>query len=122
MQFVEHFFMAIFAIPIVAIVLGIGSEIIKTTLKSKERQLELRLQAKNGGNENLTREIQALRAELAQQREDLARLQDTATSYDLSIDNQIQHLERRLRFMENARIEAPAAAQEETVQRLGQIR
>lgn len=119
MQIVE----LIFAIPIVAIVLGIFSDIVKNMLKSKERQMELRLQASNAGNEDLTRQIQALRAEMAQQRDELAQLRDTATSYDLSIDNQLQQLERRMQFMEDKRIEAAANPPlDETIQRLGQTR
>ncbi len=100
-------------IPLAAIVLGIGGGIIRSILASQERRLELRLQAQQGQNEDVTRQLAALRAEIAS-------LRDTSTQFDMSVEHNVQRLEEKV-----ARIEAkgqssvmPASAPEET-QRVG---
>jgi hypothetical protein len=102
-------------VPIVAIVSAIGSSVVKRYLVFKERELEMRLAHSKTGDADIVRQLQELRDELA-------RLRDTSTSYDLSIDHQLQQLERRMQFMENKSIDAAAASDAETVQQLGQVR
>lgn len=103
----------VFLVPITAIVLGIGSGIVQSILKSQERRLELRLQAQQGQNEDVTRQLAALRAEIAS-------LRDTSTQFDMSVEHAVQRLEEKV-----ARIESkgqasaiPAPMTEET-QRVG---
>ena len=50
-------------IPISAIVLGVGGGIVQNILKSQERRLELRLQVQQGKNEDVTRQLETMRAE-----------------------------------------------------------
>ena len=114
-----QFFELIFAIPIIAIVMGVGSEIIKTVLRSKERQLEIKANISGTKDADLIRQIQELRAALEKQGLELEQLRDTATSYDLTIDSQLQRLERRLEFMEGKHQKPAAPAVEKQVQRLG---
>ncbi len=100
-------------IPISAIVLGIGSGIIQSILKSQERRMELRLKAQKGQGGDVTKQLEALRAEIAA-------LRDTTTQYDLTNDQIVQHLEERL-----SRIESRTAArslplnEQDPVQRIG---
>ncbi len=77
------------SIPILAIVLGVGSEIIKSILKSQERRLEMSLRSQQGQNEDVTRQLQALRREIAD-------LRDTSMQFDLSLEHAVQRLEERL--------------------------
>jgi uncharacterized coiled-coil protein SlyX len=96
-------------IPLVAV----GGGIVKNILSSQEKRLEMRLNAQQGQNEDVTRQIAALRAEVAA-------LRETSTQYDLSFEHMVQRLEDRL-----GRIETKSAAQsatpstEETPQRVG---
>ena len=85
-------------IPISAIVLGVGSGIVQSILKSQERRLELRLKAQKGQNGDVSKQIDALRAEIAA-------LRDTTTQYDMTNDQLMQRLEERL-----SRIEIKTAA------------
>ena len=100
-------------IPISAIVLGIGGGIIQSILKSQERRMELRLKAQKGQGGDVTKQLEALRAEIAA-------LRDTTTQYDLTNDQIVQHLEERL-----SRIESRTAArslplnEQDPVQRIG---
>lgn len=86
-------------IPLSAIVLGIGSGIVQIVLKSSERRMELRLKAQKGQSGDVTRQLEALRAEIAA-------LRDTTTQYDMTNDQIVQRLEERL-----SRIEIKSAAQ-----------
>ena len=101
-------------IPISAIVLGIGSGIVQSILKSQERRIELRLKAQKGQGSETIKQLEALRAEVAA-------LRDTTTQYDLTNDRIVERLEERL-----SRIEAkpaprytPDAAPEDVIQRNG---
>ena len=85
------------SIPIVAIVLGVGGGIIQSILKSQERRLELRLQAQQGKNEDVTHQLEAMRAEIAG-------LRDTSTQFDMSLEHSVERLEERV-----GRIETKAA-------------
>ena len=88
-------------IPISAIVLGVGSGIVQSILKSQERRLELRLQAQQGQNEEVTRQLAALRAEVAG-------LRDTSTQFDMSLEHTVERLEERVGRIETKA--APSAA------------
>jgi hypothetical protein len=108
----------IVAVPITALVLGIGGNIIGNILASRERQLKLRLRAEARNARfaprlSQSKELEALRAEIAA-------LRDTTTQYDLTNDHIVQRLEERL-----SRIETKVAArpiksltEDETIQRL----
>ena len=100
-------------IPITAIVLGVGSGIVQSILKSQERRLELRLQAQQGKNEDVTRQIEAMRAEIAG-------LRDTSTQFDMSLEHSVERLEERVGRIETRSAPRPAAvSQPEESQPLG---
>ena len=99
-------------IPITAITLGIGGDIVKRIIKSQERRLEMRLQAQQGQNKDVTHQIDALRAEVA-------RLRDTSTQFDMSLEHSVERLEERIGRVET-KVAAPvASSQAEAVQRVG---
>lgn len=102
-------------IPIIAIIGGISAAIVKRYFQYKTRELELRMQSGQAADSDLARQIQELRKEVAQ-------LRDTSTSYDLSIDHQLQDLEHRVHFIEDRGIDAASGdTAKENVQQLGQI-
>ncbi|MGI4789373.1 MAG: hypothetical protein ACRYFS_11060 [Janthinobacterium lividum] len=99
-------------IPISAIVLGIGSGIVQSVLKSQERRMELRLKAQTGQNEDTVRQLEALRAEIAA-------LRDTTTQYDMTNDHIVQRLEERLSRIESRTVTWPIPqTDEEQIQQL----
>ena len=101
------------SIPIVAIVLGVGGGIIQNVLKSQERQMEMRLRAQQGQNEDVTRQLDALRAEVAG-------LRDTSTQFDMSLEHSVERLEERVGRIETRAAPRPAtASQSEGSQPLG---
>ena len=96
----------VFMVPITAIVLGVGGSIVQSILKSQERRMEMRLQAQQGKNEDVTRQIDALR--------------DTSTQFDMSLEHSVERLEERVGRVETKVAAAPmAASQPEDVQRIG---
>lgn len=104
-------------IPIIAVsipILAIGSGIIQSILKSQERRMEMRLQAQQGKNEDVTQQIDALRAEVA-------RLRDTSTQFDMSLEHSVERLEERVARIETKAAAAPQAPAPQTgeVQRVG---
>ena len=100
-------------IPITAIVLGVGSGIVQSILKSQERRLELRLQAQQGKNEDVTRQLEAMRAEIAG-------LRDTSTQFDMSLEHSVERLEERVGRMETKTVpRSGAISQSEESQPLG---
>jgi len=100
-------------IPISAIVLGVGGGIVQSILKSQERRLEMRLQAQQGQNEDVTRQLDALRAEIAG-------LRDTSTQFDMSLEHSVGRLEERVSRVETKVAVVPTVApQTEEVQRAG---
>ena len=101
-------------IPIIAIGGGIGAGIVNKILKYNLRKLELEAMARSSGNDDLVRQIQGLRTELAH-------LRDTATSYDLTIDEQLQKLDRRVEFLETKQQRTTTSTQvkPEIVQQIG---
>ncbi len=100
-------------IPLAAIVLGIGGGIIRSILASQERRLDLRLQAQQGQNEDVTRQLAALRTEIAS-------LRDTSTQFDMSIEHSVQRLEEKVARLES-KGQAPVipTPSPEEVQRVG---
>ena len=100
-------------IPISAIVLGIGSSVVQSILKSQERRLEMRLQLQQNQNTEGTQQMEALRAEIAA-------LRDTSTQFDMSLEHTVQRLEERLSRMEAKRTPSFTATTEaEETQPLG---
>lgn len=100
-------------VPITAIVLGIGSSIVQSVLKSQERRMEMRLRAQQGQNEDVTRQLEAMRAEIAG-------LRDTSTQFDISLEHSVERLEERVGRVETKVAAAPVAASPaEEVQRIG---
>ena len=81
-------------IPITAIVLGVGGGIVQSILKSQERRLELRLQAQQGKNEEVTQQLASMRAEIAG-------LRDTSTQFDMSLEHTVQRLEEKVARLES---------------------
>ncbi len=103
-------------IPITAIVLGVGGGIVQSILKSQERRMEMRLRAQQGQNEDVTRQIDALRAEVAG-------LRGTSTQFDMSLEHTVQRLEERVGRVETKTAPTTprlaAAPQPEEAQPLG---
>lgn len=99
-------------IPLSAIVLGISSGIIQSILKSQERRMELRLKAQKGQNGDVSRQLEAMRAEIAA-------LRDTTTQYDMTNDQIVQRLEERLSRIETRTVSRSIPqTDDEQVQRL----
>ena len=98
-------------IPISAIVLGVGGGIVQSILKSQERRLELRLQAQQGKNEDVTRQLEAMRAEIAG-------LRDTSTQFDMSLEHTVERLEERVGRVET-KVAPAASSRPDQVQRVG---
>jgi hypothetical protein len=93
-----HLTELILAVPLSAIILGIGGNIIGNVLQSRERQLKLRLRAdarhaRFTPSTSLHKELETLRAEIAA-------LRDTTTQYDLTNDHIVQRIEERLSRLE----------------------
>ncbi len=100
-------------IPITAIVLGVGGGIVQSILKSQERRMEMRLQAQQGRDEDVTRQLEALRAEVAG-------LRDTSTQFDMSLEHSVERLEERVGRIETKTAPRPATiSQPEESQPLG---
>jgi TolA-binding protein len=98
----------VLVLPALAIVGLITAGIIKTVLKFTERKAEIQAQASGAGNDSLRTEMEALRQEVA-------RLRDTSTQYDISIQHSLEDMQRRLEFLENKRsASTPAAHIEES--------
>jgi len=89
-----EFFLVIMAIPITAIVLGIGSEMWKNFLQHQERRLEIKAGTQTSVNSGVLDQIEALR-------EEVARLRDTSTQYDISIQHTLEELQQRVAFVES---------------------
>ncbi len=110
-QMVFDIIVLVLMIPLSAIVLGIGSGIVQSILKSQERRLELRLKLQKGQGGDVARQIEALRAEIAA-------LRDTTTQYDMTNDQIVQRLEERLSRIEIKMVSQTARpASEEPLQR-----
>lgn len=118
MPFWWHLTELILAIPLSAIILGVGGSIIGNILQSRERQLKLRLRAearhaRSTPSMSLHKEVKALRAEIAS-------LRDTTTQYDMTNDHIVQRIEERLGRMETrlAARQAEPRAEDQPLQQL----
>jgi hypothetical protein len=109
----------IFLVPIIAIVFGVGGETVKQWLRSRERQLELRLQMAQEQNNKAGKADGSVMAEVAALRAELASLRDTSTQYDISIEHTMQRIEQRVGRLETKSAVVPVKAPEEEPQRLG---
>ncbi len=83
------------SVPLLAIVAGI----VETITRSQERRAKVRLRAQQGTNEEVARQLAALR-------EEVAALRDTSTQFDMALEDSVQRLEGRV-----ARIETKSATQ-----------
>lgn len=72
-------------IPLLAIVAGI----VETITRSQERRAKMRLQAQQGTNEEVARQLADLRQEVAA-------LRDTSTQFDMALEDTVQRLEQRV--------------------------
>ncbi len=77
---------------------GVLAKIVESINRSRVEIAQLRAQQK--GSEGLGHEIASLRDEMAALRQQVTDLRDTTTQYDLSIDTNLQRLERRVDQME----------------------
>ena len=90
----------------------IGALIARMWFAHEERKLKIRaLGQGSAGSDSLRSEFDALRVELA-------RLRDTSTQYDISIQHTLEDVQQRLARLESKRSStvSPAAAVEETSQ------
>lgn len=88
------FFAFILVIPVTAIAFGVGHEMLKSVLRHRERKLEIMASSEGAAGETIVQQIQELRDELA-------RLRDTSTQYDISIQHTLEDLQRRMQHVEN---------------------
>ncbi|HLV80185.1 MAG TPA: hypothetical protein VKT32_07870 [Chthonomonadaceae bacterium] len=92
---------------------GLISEIIKNMNRTRVEIATLRSQQQ--GTEGLGREMSALRETVEDLRRQVTELRDTTTQYDLSIDTNMQHMERRLETLERqARSQGSEPVQQRT--------
>lgn len=96
MDFVIRIVLIVMMVPIVAIVGGLGTGIIKMILSHLERKAELRANTVGAGNNSMKSEFDSLRQEVA-------RLRDTSTQYDISIQHTLEELHRRVEMLESSR-------------------
>jgi hypothetical protein len=102
-------------IPFAAVVLGIGTGMLKVFLSSQERRLEMKLRLKQDMDTSVKQQIEALRA-------DMAGLRDTSTQYDMSLQRTLEGIDARVQSLERARQAHPTATvrhQDDQVQRIG---
>lgn len=93
----------------------IGAVIARMWFTHEERKLKIRSQSQSdAGGETLRSEFDSLRAEVA-------RLRDTSTQYDISIQHSLEDMQNRLERLESKRAVSPAAsgAQEPVEQTAG---
>lgn len=62
-------------------------------LKHRKEMLQMELEKQRLSNQEVARQIEALRAELAQ-------LRETSTQYDLSLQANLENLHERVRYLE----------------------
>ena len=83
-------------IPVIAILGACCIIIARMALRFEERKLQLRAGAPD-------RAIESIRTEFQQLRDDLARLRDTSTQYDVSIQHTLEDLQGRVAALESRR-------------------
>jgi hypothetical protein len=98
-------------IPIVAIVGGLMIQAIKMLIEHREHLASIKAanQAANGDVSS---------SDIQQLRDEIARLRDTTTQYDLSIDHHLQDLDQRLSSLENHRLTYTAPIETEPERQL----
>jgi hypothetical protein len=98
-----------FSLPVMIIAIIYGARTIRQFIDSSERRFEIRMNAQRDESAADHAGIQALR-------EELARFRESATQYDLSVEDKLKRLEDRMSFMEQRslapRPAVPAAAPE----------
>jgi hypothetical protein len=101
-------------IPVSAIVLGIGTGLVKIILESAEKRLEMRLRLQQGADSGVKDQIDALRAEIAG-------LRDTSTQFDMSLQHSLEGLSERMRAVEQGRrpYATASAPEQEQVRQVG---
>lgn len=107
-----HIVQAVMIVPVVAIIGGIAAGVIKMILRHEEQRERMRFQSTGAGNE-------AWRAEIETLRQELSRLRDTSTQYDVSIQHTLEDLQQRMERLEARRAVggmSSASALEETEQ------
>lgn len=62
-------------------------------LKHRKEMLQMELEKRRLSNQEVAKQIEALRAEIAQ-------LRETATQYDLSLQANLENLQERVRYLE----------------------
>ncbi len=77
-----------------AILMVFGVPMIAIITSHRRKMLEMKLRATNTGDESLRMAVESLRAEVRS-------LRDTSTQYDMSFDNALQRMERRVDSLEN---------------------
>ena len=82
-----------------AIVLTLSITLGVLALKTIESFTEIQ-KARAGSSSGNPKEIEALRAEVANLTKQLNSLRDTATQYDMSFDSALQNFERRVEMIE----------------------
>lgn len=103
-----HIVQFVMLVPICAILGGITAGVIKMILAHQVERTRINAQAGNTGNDTLRSEIEALRQELG-------RLRDTSTQYDISIQHTLEDMQQRLKRLESRRPTYPAETAEERV-------
>src|SRR5579862_3894160 len=94
-------------IPIVGVVCIASVIIAKMFFRFEERKHQMMFQDKSAGNESLQAEVETLRQEVA-------RLRDTSTQYDISIQHTLEDMQQRLERVEGKRsVAAPAKVEEQ---------
>jgi TolA-binding protein len=100
-RFVIQFFLVIVLVPVVAVMGSFTAGIIKMILSHQERKAKIRAEAGTRLGDSLRDEFESLRQEVS-------RLRDTATQYDISIQHTLEDLQRRVARVETM-VRPPAA-------------
>jgi len=90
-------------VPIVAIVGGLATAIIKSLITSSERRMQMRMMTQQGVDEATRQQIEALKLEVAQ-------LRDTTTQFALSLEQTVTRLDQRVGHIESGSTRTPNEA------------
>jgi len=100
---IVHIVQAVMILPALGITAGITAGVIKMILQHVEKKAEIKAGNSGAGNEALRSEFEALRQEVA-------RLRDTSTQYDISIQHTLEELQHRVSTLESKKRNGTAAA------------
>jgi hypothetical protein len=81
-------------IGLVAVVMIFGTPWVVQFAKSRERIAMLKMQTQQTPDQDVMRQLDALRQEISQ-------LRDTCTQFDVSHDNALERLDQRMRLLES---------------------